>query len=148
MAETFVSESAFTGPLVVEARVGGMPGNEVGWHVGLSIGKVKALFHPGFAGGAFRFEHVDTHAEYLSNQNMPFTPASGALHTMRLQVTPRPDGGALLRASVKDNGSNQVFHCEQQFTQEQIGPLNRIGMERSGREGGAAMFDDFRVELN
>src|SRR5262245_26385482 len=44
--------------LDVMARLGG--GGEFGgaWHVGVSVGRVKVLFHPAFDGGAFRVEDV------------------------------------------------------------------------------------------
>ena len=37
-AEELASTPVLSEPLVVESKLGGLPGNEVGWHVGLSVG--------------------------------------------------------------------------------------------------------------
>lgn len=132
--------------LQVRAKLGGKEGNNVGWHVGVSIGRVKVLFHPGFRGGAFRAETTDTHEPLFPNEDLGFTPATGAMHEMRLQVTKTEDG-ARFQVTVHDGNSNTQFNRTFTATNAQLGPFNRIGLERSGRRGAPATFDSLSIQL-
>jgi hypothetical protein len=132
--------------LQVRAKLGGKEGNNVGWHVGVSIGRVKVLFHPGFRGGAFRAETTDTHEPLFPNEDLGFTPATGAMHEMRLQVNKTPRG-ARFQVTVHDGNSETQFNRTFTATNAQLGAFNRIGLERSGRRGAAAMFDSLSIQL-
>lgn len=146
--QSLAAEPRLENPLTVSAKIGGLPGNEVGWHVGVSVGNIKVLIHPGYQGGAFRIETVDSHTFIVGNQTMPFTPATGKLHPIRVRVTPADDGGAKLEVEVEDADSGAKFRHVGVVSREQIGPIDRIGLERSGREGGAAIFDDWEITLD
>lgn len=135
-------------PRVVEvrARLGGKQGNNLGWHVGVSVGRVKVLFHPGLSGGSCRAETTDTHHAFFNNHNMGFTPATDRVHEMLLSVKKLRDG-AEFRITVRDAGSKAAFHRRFTVSGRQLGKFNRIGLERSGRPGGDAMFDAVSIQL-
>lgn len=131
----------------VRARLGGNEGNNFGWHVGVSIGRVKVLFHPGLSGGACRAETTDTHESIFGNEDMGFTPATDAIHEMWIQVT-KNDNGAEFDVTVHDANSKTVFHRKFIASKQQLGKFNRIGLERSGRRGADAVFDSVSIELS
>ena len=116
------------------------------WHIGISIGKVRALFHPGYRGGGFRFEQAGTATKYVDNISMGYTPSTGQLHHMKISVTQLDDGKVRLKACIKTPGE-KPFEASVTVTREDTGPLNQISLDRSGMSGGAAYFDDFRVSL-
>jgi hypothetical protein len=75
---------------------------------------------------------------------MGFTPAAGASQDVTIMVH-RTARGATLDIAIAQ-GKNS-FQKTVEVTTEQLGTLNRIGLERSGRSGGAALFDSFSVKL-
>lgn len=127
------TRSGFSGDIQIEGRLGG-----INVAVGSSrsewvIGGVRALFHPGFPGGAFRFEG----AVSLGNQNMGFTPAAGVLHTIRV----RQFGDGDFDVTVIDgNDSSNVF--TRSFTD-----LASVGGDFGPRylSTGTGIFDDITV---
>src|SRR6185437_6855263 len=72
--------------LEVTARLGGADGDCGAWHVGVSVGAVKVIFHPGYGGGAFRVETVDKREEFLGNQDLGFTPATDVMYPLTIKV--------------------------------------------------------------
>ncbi len=111
------------------------------WHVGVSVGNVRLLFHPGLEGGMFRVERVDNHQVILANAQMPFTPAAGMLHEMTINVAQGSDGSVRFAVRLADgSGSGRQFRCNVTARSEDVGLLGRIGLERSGQQGGAALF--------
>lgn len=137
-----LGEPVFPPTFRVKAAVGGdgdMPG---AWHVGVSVGNVRVLFHPGMRDGAFRIERVDNHAVIVPNQQM-FTPRGGTLHDMTIDVQRREDGVVRLSVRVADRANTFTRACT--IEAADIGPVRRIGLERSGRNGGAALFGSFEI---
>lgn len=131
---------------VVSCLMGGEAGGAGAWHVAIGIGKVKALFHPDYNGGGFRFEQVGTLEKYSHNQDMGFTPEAGKLYRMDVTVSRFSTGRVGLSVNVtSDDGKN--FRMFIELDGDKIGPLDRISLERSGRRGGNAMFDDLRVKI-
>jgi len=120
--------------------------NPVNWHMGVSIGNVKILLHPGYRGGGFRVENTNTHEYLLKNQDMGFTPAVGVMHEMNIRLI-KISKGALLKISVSDGNSETVFQQNLRVSNDDLGAFDRIALERSGHQGGDALFDLIQIEL-
>lgn len=139
--------------LEVRARLGGEEGNNFGWHVGVSVGQVKVLFHPGVGNGAFRAETTDEHDYIFDNEELPFAPRTGVMHEMLLRVS-KTKSGAEFQVTLRDghDGDGAVggkpFQRTFTVTDEQLGDYNRIGLERSGRTGADAVFDAISIRLS
>ena len=146
-ADQIAGAPTLTEPFTVETKLGGTPGNAVGWHVGVSIGQAKILFHPDYTNGAFRIEHCDSHEPFVNNENMTFTPASNALYKMSIVARPQKSGGVDLTVTIHDPTSLDRFHTGAKLTAQQVGPIRRVALERSGRTGGDAMFDYIDIRL-
>ena len=131
---------------VVSCLMGGEAGGAGAWHVAIGIGKVKALFHPGYNEGGFRFEQVGNLEKYSNNQDMGFTPEAGKLYRMDVTVGRFSAGRVGLSVIVTSDGG-KTFETTIELNEDEIGPLDRISLERSGRRGGNAMFDDLRVKI-
>lgn len=97
---------AFPSAVRVKTTLGGEAAGEGTWHVGVSVGNVRVLFHPGMNDGAFRVERVDNHQFLTQNESMPFTPGSGLLHRMTIDVQCRPSGDVQLRVTIVDGGQS------------------------------------------
>jgi hypothetical protein len=130
--------------LEVTTRVGGTGVDSGAWHVGVSVGAVKVLFHPGFRGGAFRTEEVGTHRELSNNEDLGFTPAGDVTHPLSIKVQ---RAGEVYRFEVEltDAKGGKTFRKTFQFTDKQMGEFDRIGLERSGRRGGDALFETITI---
>ncbi|NNM30699.1 MAG: HEAT repeat domain-containing protein [Akkermansiaceae bacterium] len=132
--------------LEVRVKLGGEEGNNFGWHLGVSVGRVKTLFHPGMARGYFRAETTDGHDYILPNEDMSFVPANGVMHEMIIKVK-RTATGADFDVIVNDGKGGKPHRKEFQVTPEQLGDFDRIGLERSGRTGADAVFDSISIRL-
>ena len=144
-AKSLVSTPTLSAPFIVKAGMGGQIGNNVGWHVGVAVGNAKILFHPVYSGGAFRIEHITSHDYFVANTTMPFTPQADAIYPTIVRVAPAASGGAKLDIEVQDAKSDKRFRQEIALSAEQIGPIDRISLVRSGRQGGAAIFDYLEI---
>jgi hypothetical protein len=132
-------------PLDIVVKLGGTDNDNVAWHVGVSVGRVKVLFHPNFSSGAFRAEAVDTHECFFNNEEMGFTPAAEVMHEMTIHVV-RTDSRYRFEVTVvngKGGGKHQkVF----EVSEKQMGHFDRVGLERSGRRGGNALFESLSIK--
>jgi hypothetical protein len=136
----------FPDSFTVSTRLGGTAGGGGAWHLGVSVGRVRALYHPGYPGGGFRFEQVGTAKELTQNTGMGFSPSTSEPQSMTLRVR-RLNGGAVeLRATVRQEGS-KPFEASYTVPADTIGRLDRISLDRSGRTGGDARFSHLQVEL-
>ena len=91
-AQRLLGVPAFPRRFRIKATVGGEPLDAGAWHVGVSAGNVRLLFHPGTAGGQFRVERIDDRRVVTQNADMRFTPAAGILHEMTIDVTQNENG--------------------------------------------------------
>lgn len=147
-AETICGKDVFPDRFRIEVMLGGTPGGESAYHIGVSVGKVRALFHPGYANGGFRFEQVETHKSLTENANMGFTPKTGSLATMGIEVKRLPGGDVELQATVL-SGAKEAgkYSTKIKVAAAEIGKLDSISLDRSGRVGGNAIFDHLVVEI-
>ena len=135
-AKELLGQPTFPRRFVLKGRLGGEVANPGAWHVGLSIGKAKFLFHPGLEGGVFRIETVDEHRYLADSASMPFLPAADVLHEMTIDATRNDDGSVRCAITVRDGGrSGRQFTTSVTLNKNDIGDIQRIGLERSGREG-------------
>lgn len=148
-AKELVGRPELPRPFFVQAELTGEAAGSGAYHVGVSVGRIKVLFHPNYSGGAFRVETTDEHRYLITNQNMGFTPAAGVMHKMTLRVAKGINGQVKFEAAVTD-GSNPRHKYVNRFELEsdEVGRLDRIGLERSGRTGGAGLFGSVLVDLS
>lgn len=140
-AEKLLGRATFPKTFEVRAKLGGEAELSGGWHVGVSVGNVRVLFHPDYTQGGFRVERVDTQRYLHGNENMNFTPAAGVLHDMTLTVTENDDRTVTLDVRIADGkGGGRAFRRSVKVAPADIGALNRVALERSGRTGGAGLF--------
>jgi hypothetical protein len=146
-ARDVLGQDQFTSPFVVTAEIGGEALGAGTYHVGISVGNLRILFHPGYRQGGFRIERVDNHRYVMTNQNMPFTPVADVLHKMRISVTPQKDQTVLLKATVVNGeNSNEKYLTTFVAAHDDIGEITRVAIARSGRVGGAALFGSFEID--
>jgi len=144
-ARSLTGKETFPDTFRIEVKLGGEDGGAGAYHVGVSVGNVRALFHPGFQTGGFRFEEVGTHKQLTENSSMGFDPEGGKLQRMSLAVKRIPGGKVELEATI-GNGS-KVFTERKIVDESVIGKLDHLSLDRSGRNGGDGLFDDLVVEL-
>ncbi len=147
-AQQLVGKPEFTESFEVTTMIGGEARGSGTYHAGVSIGNLRVLFHPGYRGGGFRIERVDNRKYMIGNQSMPFTPAPGVLHKMHISVHPQQDKTVLLKTTFT-NAANPQQQYAMSFVAPaaDIGPLDRVAVERSGRVGGAALFGLLEVDF-
>ena len=144
-SERLIGRERWPDQLEVRAQLAGEEGNNFGWHMGVSVGRVKTLFHPGLRGGGFRAETTDDHDYLFGNENMNFEPVTGVFHEIIIRVK-KTKSGAEFDITMK--GGNGGEHKKKfEVTDEQLGEFNRIGLERSGRTGADALFDSLSIRL-
>ena len=144
-AARVTGRDTFPDTFQIEARLGGTRGGAGAYHVGISVGNVRVLFHPGFTTGGFRIERVDDHKPIVNNTPMGFDPPTDKLMQMRLEVKRRPSGDVEIKTQIA-NG-DKSFRKTTVLTAEDIGKLDHIGLDRSGRTGGDGLFEDWVVHL-
>lgn len=144
-AKDLTGKEEFPESFRIESKIGGGAGGSGSYHVGISIGDVRALFHPGYGTGAFRFERVSDNKYIVTNTDMGFTPPVDKLLLMTMDVRRRPDKD--VEITVILTHEKKSFRSSAIVKAGVIGKLDRIGLDRSGRTGGDALFDDFVLEM-
>jgi len=144
-AQSATGKEAFPDRLRIDVKIGAKAGGEGGYHVGIAVGRMRALFHPGHDGGGFRFQPVHDPGELTSNEDMGFTPKSHALYHMRVET--ERVANHRVKLSVEIHGEEKSFRTSREFDASDIGPLKEVSLDRSGRVGGDAIFRDLMVQL-
>ena len=145
-AQSLLGVPAFPRQFQIKVALGGESLSPGLWHVGVSVGNVRLLFHPGLDGGQFRVEQVDTHQVIMANSQMPFTPKAGVLNEMTIDVEQRDNGSVRFDAVLTDGAkTGRQFRSSVTATAKVVGTLGRIGLERSGQAGGAALFGPLTI---
>lgn len=148
-AQKVLGQPDFPQQFAVKATLGGEAESSGGWHLGVAVGNVRFLFHPDYSGGAFRAERVDNHKYLVTNQNMGFTPIAGVMHQMSIRVDRRAERTVRFEIEVQDGeGTGRKFASTLELGLADVGDLNRIGLARSGRTGGDALFDSVKLEMD
>lgn len=131
----------------INGKMGGDSRNIGIWHVGISMGNIRVLFHPGYEGGAFRAQLRDDHARPLfHNMAMSWTPPTDTLHDIRISVLRKPTKTHFDVTIV--NPTNQSKWSKSfTATNMQTGAWDQIGLVRSGRAGGTGLFGPLVVEF-
>lgn len=128
--------------------MGGDKGGIIGqWHVALGVGKVKVLFLPGYPVGGFCVQQIGTDKQLDEYQNMGFMPKLGELYRMDLLVTRLPMEKVGIRAIVL-SPDGRSFESYTEVDADDAGPMDQISLERSGKGGGDAWFDELQVVLS
>jgi hypothetical protein len=144
-AQEATGTKQFPGRFRISVKIGGMAGGEGTYHVGVSVGKVRALFHPGLEEGAFRFEKIDTGKELTSNEDMGFTPEIGGFVDMKIDVQRHVTGKVTLAVEVSDK--DIVYRAKKVFDADQIGALDQVSLDRSGHHGGDGLFRNLVLQF-
>jgi hypothetical protein len=126
--------------------LGGTDNKNDDWNVGVSIGAVKVLFHPNYPGGAFRAETIDAREKFIANEDMGFTPAAGVMHQLLIKVR-RDDQTCRFEVELADGSGGGIYRKTFQFGSKHLGGFDRIGLDRSGRRGGDALFESVSITL-
>ncbi|MGB1123850.1 MAG: HEAT repeat domain-containing protein [Phycisphaeraceae bacterium] len=146
-SQRMIGSDRWSDVVEVSAKLGGEKGGNYGWHMGVSVGKIKVLYHPGESKGYFRVEQTDTHEYITSNEDLTFAPVTGVMQEMVVRVQ-KTASGAEVDITVRDEDGKRPFNKRLTVTDQQLGEYNRIGLERSGRTGGGALFDLVSIRLS
>ncbi len=147
-SEKWPGKETFGEAFQVSAKLRGESKGMGAWHLGITIGRVRALYHPGMNGGSFRFERIDNH-DYLSRtESVGFTPGEEAPQWMSVKVQRLPGKKVRLEVILEEGGEKEGrFEKSIIVDADQIGELNKVSLDRSGRTGGSAYFSDLMVKL-
>ena len=148
-APRVVGQKTFTETFTVVAEIGGEGAGAGVYHVGVSIGNLRVLFHPGYPGGGFRVQRVDNQQSLVPNKGMSFTPIGGNLYTMRIEASPSSNNRVRLKTTIVDPKSpNERFTNLYFASRNDIGKIETVGVERSGRLGGAALIGSLAIDTS
>ena len=146
-SEKVYGQEVFPDEFRIEVSLKGTPGGEGTYHLGVSVGNVRTLFHTGYRGGGFRFARIDTLGNLSNNADMGFTPNTNTFATLCIDVKQLPNKNVELSATVRQKGEKRPFQSKIEISAEVIGKLDSISLDRSGNPGGDAIFDNLVVEM-
>jgi HEAT repeat protein len=145
-SRVLLGQRVFPKKFQVQARLGGEETAAGLWHVGVSLGDVRVLFHPGLSGGAFRVESTRTREWLAGNDTMPFTPKANVLHDLTIDVDTVGDVVTLKVLLEEGGNTGKQFRRTIEMKTDVIGPMQRISLDRSGQPGGAGLFGSLVIK--
>ncbi len=148
-SKTLLGEGQFPRSFVIKTKMGGENKSAGVWHVGLSVGDIKFLFHPGYNSGGFRVERRVSHDYITRNEDMGLNPGGNALFDVTLRVKRDKKGDVEFDyLAVDPRNPNQKFQKQIKVDRKSIPRIDRIGLERSGNSGGAGMYGPLQIEFD
>lgn len=148
-SKTWPGEIEFGDRFRVSVILGGEDISSGAWHMGITIGRIRTLFHPGMQGGSFRFERIDNRKHLSGTKGVGFEPLGDSRQRMSIDVTKMLDGDVRLDVLLEKLGEGgRTFQSSITVDAEDIGDLSEVSLDRSGRSGGKAYFRDFMISLN
>ena len=148
-SKTWPGEIEFGDRFRVSVILGGEDVSPGAWHMGITIGRIRTLFHPGMQGGSFRFERIDNRKHLSGTKGVGFEPLGDSRQRMSIDVTKMLDGDVRLDVLLEKLGEGgRTFQSSITVDAEDIGDLSEVSLDRSGRSGGKAYFRDFMISLN
>lgn len=148
-SKTWPGEINFGDHFRVSVILGGEDVSPGAWHMGVTIGRIRTLFHPGMQSGSFRFERIDNHRYLSGTKGVGFEPLGDRRQRMSIDVTKMLDGNVRLDVLLEKLGEGgRTFQSSTTVDAEDIGDLSEVSLDRSGRSGGKAYFRDFMITLN
>ena len=148
-SKTWPGKAEFGDRFRVSTTLGGEDISPGSWHMGITIGRIRALFHPGMQRGSFRFERIDNHKYLGGTKGVGFEPLGDGRQWMSIDVTKMADGEVRLDVLLEQSGEGgRRFKSSITVPADDIGDLSEVSLDRSGRTGGKAYFRDFMIRLN
>ncbi len=148
-SKVWPGKSEFGDRFRVSATLGGDDVSSGAWHMGITVGRIRVLFHPGMQNGSFRFERIDNHKFLSGTKVVGFQPLGDGRQWMSVDVTKLPDGDVRLDVLLEQSGKGgKNFKSAITVDADDIGDLSEVSLDRSGRTGGEAYFRDFMIRLN
>jgi hypothetical protein len=146
-ALTAMGQPDFGRRLRVATRLGGEADGSGGYHAGVVVGNLKVVIHPAYRGAGLRIERDDNHQYVSQTEDIGITPLANTIYNLIVDVSSGDDHTAEVTVTFSSDGdpSHKVRRTYQVNSQD-IGPLTRVALVRSGRTGGAAIFD--RLEIS
>lgn len=147
-SQVAIGEDQFPGKVKLTVLAGSKErGGEGAWHLGIFIGNVKLVVHPGFRGGSVRLETVDEHRPLIETVALPYTPKVGVLYELSLVVL-KIKSGCLVQLAIKNPETQETFKKNFKIAANDLGPIDRVGIGRSGRTGSDAIFKSLKIEID
>ena len=138
---------AFPSAVRVKTTLGGEAAGEGTWHVESLGGKRPRAVPSRHERRRFRVERVDNHQFLTQNESMPFTPGSGLLHRMTIDVQRQPSGDVQLRVTIVDGGqSGRRFTRNLSLRKATWASWGGSDWNAAAARGGAALFGSFAIE--
>jgi len=134
-----IGQSTFGNTIIVDADLGGANVFAGNWNVGLRVGNLNLIFHPGYSGGAFRVNGI------TGNADIGYTPI-GLQH---MTVLVEASGVANKRVNVNLTDGVNSFATNFFFSNATVGTLNQVGLERNGAGigGDFGVFDNLIISV-
>lgn len=128
-AQQIAGQSTFdvsVNPLAVSASVAGS-GEAGSYSVGLVVGNIITVFHPGWPGGANRIQSPLAQTIFLNNTDMGFLPEQGVnnFHTITMTLSEDASHTSYVLQYAVDTFQNQLS-----ILKTAVGDLNRVGFNQ------------------
>ena len=147
MFYTLAPVSIFTHPFAIEGDVGGAESEAGSYNVGLRVGNLAFIFHPGYSGGAFRIISAADNTTIFNAERASFTPSAKLAH---LKVIVDPVAKTVAFSFLQENRSFEYKVTSAQYGNESHLDLTnpagiKIGFTRWSAPGYVGIYDNLRL---